>query len=302
MRAMIDEAAAVAAPAPEPGPVARHAYPIAIAVTLAALLLRGLLDPWLGGLRPTVTIYGAVAAAVWLGGAGPAVLSAALGFVLAQLLYVEPRGSLGPWDTAHVAALGAYLFSCALIVGFGMALRRSRAELVAERARLQREVGMRRESELAARRSADTDARLAALLRHSHDAIVGTSVEGLIEVWNPTAERLFGYTSDEVVGRPISLYAPPERAAEQEALIARVLAGETVSAETQRVTKGGERLDVLLRITPMRDAAGRIVGHAGSLQDISASKRAEARLRESEATLRAFYDNPPVCLGVVEPT
>ena len=184
---MTHEAAAGAAPAPEGWPAARFAYPLAIAITLAALLLRGLLDPWLDGLRPTVTLYGAVAAAVWLGGAGPAVLSAALGFILAQWLYVEPRGSLGPWDAAHIAGLAAYLISCALIVGFGVALRRSRAQLVVERAQLQREVGMRREAELAARRSADADARLAALLRHSHDAIVGTSVDGLIEVWNPTA-------------------------------------------------------------------------------------------------------------------
>ena len=283
---MTHEAAAGAAPAPEGWPAARFAYPLAIAITLAALLLRGLLDPWLDGLRPTVTLYGAVAAAVWLGGAGPAVLSAALGFILAQWLYVEPRGSLGPWDAAHIAGLAAYLISCALIVGFGVALRRSRAQLVVERAQLQREVGMRREAELAARRSADADARLAALLRHSHDAIVGTSVDGLIEVWNPTAERLFGYRSDEVVGRPVSFYVPPERTAEQEALITRVLAGETVAVETQRLVKDGQRIDVLLRITPMRDAGGRIVGHAGSLQDIGARHRAAARLRESEAQAR----------------
>src|SRR4029079_16372539 len=108
-------------------------------------------------------------------------------------------------------------------------------------------------------------------------------------------------SAEKAVGRHVSFYAPPELAHEQRVLVDRACLGETVGVETQRMTRDGRRIDVLLRITPMRDGAGRFTGHAGSLQDISARKRAEQALRDSEATLRAFYDNAPVCMGVVEP-
>jgi K+-sensing histidine kinase KdpD len=87
------------------------------------VLLRWLLDPLVGNALPLVTVFGAVAAAVWLGGFGPALVVTILGYLACDYLFIAPRGRLGFGDLGHVVGLVAYLFTCSLIIGFGEAMR-----------------------------------------------------------------------------------------------------------------------------------------------------------------------------------
>jgi two-component system sensor histidine kinase KdpD len=105
--------------------ILRH-YGGAVAFVALAVLLCWLLDSWLADSLPLATLYGAVALAVWVGGYRPALLAAVLGFLACQWLFVEPRGTLGLDNPRGLIGLLAYLLSCAIIVGFGEALRRAR--------------------------------------------------------------------------------------------------------------------------------------------------------------------------------
>jgi PAS domain S-box-containing protein len=105
----------------------------------------------------------------------------------------------------------------------------------------------------------------------------------VIRTWNAGAERLFGYTAEEAVGRPITLIIPPERQDEEHEILARIRGGEQVDHfETVRVSKQGRRIDISLTVSPVRDGAGRIVGASKVARDVTARKRAEEALREAD--------------------
>lgn len=122
--------------------------------------------------------------------------------------------------------------------------------------------------------------RLAALVESSEDAIIGIDLEGIIRSWNRGAEHNYGYGADEVVGRSISMLIPPDRSDELAGNLTRLREGERVEQyDTQRVTRNGDRLDVSVSISPVRDETGRIVAAATIGRDITARKRAESRER-----------------------
>lgn len=138
-------------------------------------------------------------------------------------------------------------------------------------------------------------AHLAAIVQTSDDAIVSKSLEGIITNWNPAAERIFGYTSEEAVGSPISIIIPPEKAREEPEILARIGRGEIVDhLETSRIRKDGKRLDVLVTVSPIRDASGRVVGALKIARDITERKfRMEQFHLEKErlqATLTSIGD------------
>jgi len=113
-------------------------------------------------------------------------------------------------------------------------------------------------------------ARLAAIVTHSEDAIVGKTLDGIITSWNPGAERLFGHTADEAVGQPMLMAFPPELKDEEAVLLARVGRGESVPAfDTVRLRKDGGRVHVSVALSPIRDAAGRIIGVSKIARDIT---------------------------------
>jgi PAS domain S-box-containing protein len=123
----------------------------------------------------------------------------------------------------------------------------------------------------------DAAARLAAIVQGSDDAIISETLDGLITSWNPGAERVFGYTADEAIGRPITLIVPPERRDEQTAVLGRIRRGEAVAHfETERLAKDGRRIPVSLTMSPVRDARDRIVGASKILRDVSERRRLEA--------------------------
>jgi diguanylate cyclase (GGDEF)-like protein/PAS domain S-box-containing protein len=135
-----------------------------------------------------------------------------------------------------------------------------------------------------------TQQRLASIVQNSHDAIIATSVDGIVLSWNRAAEQLFGYDTAEMIGRSIDPLYPREIAAQEKASTRpRVLAGEAVdSRETVRLHKNGDRIDVSISLAPLRDASGAIVGVSSITRDIRAHKEAERKLAQSHERLRAL--------------
>jgi PAS domain S-box-containing protein len=148
------------------------------------------------------------------------------------------------------------------------------------------------------------DAQLAAIVASSDDAIIGKTLEGVITSWNMGAERLYGYAADEVMGLPIALLVPPERSDEVPAILVRLRKGErTQRVETVRMRKDGQRLDVALSISAIRDANGRLIGASTIARDITERKQVEAHLKvslqEKEVLLREIHHRVKNNLQVV---
>jgi len=130
-------------------------------------------------------------------------------------------------------------------------------------------------------------AHTAAIVDSSDDAIIGKTLDGVITSWNEGAERLYGYTAAEAIGRPISLLIPRELAHELTAILQKLSSGERVEHfETTRVAKNGRRIDVSVTISPVRDPSDRITGASSIARDITHRKRMEATTRERD-TLRS---------------
>ena len=123
-------------------------------------------------------------------------------------------------------------------------------------------------------------ARLAAIVANSDDVILSKTLEGVITSWNGGAERIFGYSAEEMIGQHISKIIPPELMNEEKEIIARLARGERIEHfETIRVAKDGRRIDISLTVSPLRDASGRIVGASKVARDIGDRKRAEQTQR-----------------------
>ena len=131
------------------------------------------------------------------------------------------------------------------------------------------------------RRRAQADqARLAAIVQSSEDAILGCTLDLVVTSWNPGAERLYGYSSEEMIGRRLDILFPPERHEQDERVVGRIAAGERVEEHvTTRIRKDGRRVTVSVTASPILDAAGTIVGMASVARDVTEPERARARFR-----------------------
>ncbi len=125
--------------------------------------------------------------------------------------------------------------------------------------------------------------RLAAIVESSEDAIYSKTLDGIVLTWNAGAERLYGYSAQEIKGRPISLVIPPDRAHELPLIYERIRRGERVQPyETVRVRKDGRQIDVSLSISPIKDVAGRTVAASTIVRDITERKRLEMQMRQAQ--------------------
>lgn len=142
-----------------------------------------------------------------------------------------------------------------------------------------------------ARQAEQVALQLSAIVTSSDDAIIGKTLDGTIVSWNAGAERMYGYSASEMLGRPISRLVPPVLADETPAILERLQRGERVEhLETVRVRKDGRRIDVSLTISPIRDAAGTVTGASAIARNISERKRAEEALLDREARIRRLVD------------
>ncbi len=141
------------------------------------------------------------------------------------------------------------------------------------------------QAEVAERQQADVMRnRLATVVESSEDAIVAKTLDGIVTAWNQGAERIFGYTPEEIIGRPITILIPPERHEEETAILARLRKGERIEHyETIRLCKDGRRLDISLTVSPIKDSFGKIIGASKIARDITESKRAREAIRASLA-------------------
>ncbi|HEY7171089.1 MAG TPA: PAS domain S-box protein [Vicinamibacterales bacterium] len=404
-----------------PPPTSRGAatsFAVAIVALAVAVLLRYLLDPWMGDTLPLVTLFGAVAAAVWIGGIRPAAVVAGLGYAVCDYLFIAPRGQFTNGGTAGLIGLIAYVFTCALIVGIGAAARREH-RLAADRRELLRvtllsigdavmttdvagrvtsmnavaetltgwsqadalgqpleqvfhivnevtrqpvanpatkalhdgvvvglanhtvlldkdggehpiddsaapirdeqgqvsgcvlifrDVSTQRRVEQERTRQLMTARLLASIIESSDDAIISKSLDGVIQSWNESAERLFGHSAAQAVGRHISLIIPPDRLHEEDRIIASLKAGERIDHfETERVRADGGRILVSLTISPIRDDRGAVVGASKIVRDVTRQRHAEQRERllladaaSANAKFQAFFEQSALFAGVID--
>ena len=381
-------------------------YTVALLALAAAVLLRWVLDPVLGDAFPLVTLFGAIAAIVWLGGYRLAIPITLIGYLACNYLFIPPRGQFNLQDAANVVGLLVYLFTCAIIIAFGEVARigyfRTRNQREVFRVTLRsigdavittdtegrityindvaasltgwsaneamgqqlenvfkivnevtrnpvknpatralregvvvglanhtvlirkdgtecpiddsaapirneeghvsgcvlifRDVTVQRLLEQEKAGQLLIARRLASIVENSNDAIISKTLEGTIESWNAAAERLFGFTPEEAVGRHISLVIPPERMAEEDQIIASLKAGKRIEHfETVRVRKDGTRIDVSLTISPIKDASGNVVGASKIVRDITESKRAESERQKFVTLVENSTDFIGIC-------
>jgi PAS domain S-box-containing protein len=148
-----------------------------------------------------------------------------------------------------------------------------------------------REALEALERFSNERAGLAAIVESSDDAIVSKTLDGIITSWNHAARKMFGYTAAEAVGQHITLIIPTERRAEADDVLARIRRGERVDHfETERQTRGGQRVSISLTDSPIENAAGNIIGASEVAREITERKRMEAALRDSEVRYRRLFE------------
>lgn len=232
-------------------------------------MIRYLLDPVLKDNHPYILfIFPAlfIASGVdWKSGVAVLVL----GMLIANLLFAAPRMSFLVESPANQVGLLIYL----AVGGAGVYL-----------ADAHRSTNARMQVALAV---AAAEARLAAIVESSEDAIISKSIDGIIRTWNAGAEKLFGYSATEAIGQSIKLILLPEQHESERLILERLRRGETIEHfDTVRVAKGGRHLDVALTISPIRDADGRVIGASKVARDMTARRRVETALRVSEERLR----------------
>ena len=157
---------------------------------------------------------------------------------------------------------------------------------------------LRRQSAIERDQHTERERLFSAVVESSNDAIVTQGLDGIITAWNTAAERLFGYSADEAVGKNINLIIPPERQSDVSDILNRLERGEGVGQfETLRLHKSGREVHVSLSISPIRSAAGWVVGVSGTARDITESKRTQSALeREIEERQRIFETSQDLIL------
>lgn len=147
----------------------------------------------------------------------------------------------------------------------------------------------------------DSQTFLASIVDSSQDAIIGKTLGGIITSWNKGAERIYGYTAEEIIGKPIAILAPPERPDEIPQLLEKIRNGERVEHfETVRIAKSGVKLDVSVTISPIRDKQGNIVGASAIARDVTAAKKTRTALQETESRAESLFQSAAQGIVIVD--
>jgi PAS domain S-box-containing protein len=182
------------------------------------------------------------------------------------------------------------------------AFKRVIDEVNAKTDALQREVQEHRRTEAARDHYAARERLFSAAVESSNDAIITKSLDGTITGWNPAAERLFGYSAAEAVGKGIDLIVPAERKTEGPDILRRIGWGETIEHyETVRLRKDGRPVEVLLSISPIKTPAGTIIGASKTARDITESKKTEHALRQQIEERRRIFESSQDLILVTDP-
>ena len=144
--------------------------------------------------------------------------------------------------------------------------------------------------------------QLASIIKFSDDAIIGKTLDGIITSWNTGAEKLYGYTEPEVLNQPISLIIPSDHHEEMIQLLEKIRLGHRIHHyETVRRKKDGTLINVSVAIAPMANSDGQLIGASTIARDITARKRAEDAVLQSEEKFRAIFENNSAAIAIIEP-
>lgn len=227
-------------------------YAIAVFAAVAALYFRHLLSPLFGETNAYHTVWVAIVFCSWYCGLGPSIFCALICALGVDYFFLPPVGSFKIIDRSELYGMLGFLAFSSVIIALGESNRRG----------------------------ASSRSLLAAIVDSSDDAIISKNLDGVITSWNHGAQRIFGWTSQEAVGQPITLITPPELHDQEIDILTRVAGGERIDHfETFRMTKLGKRVDVALTISPVRGQGRRIVGASKIARDITERKLVEEQLR-----------------------
>jgi PAS domain S-box-containing protein len=241
-------------------------FAIAIGAVVIATIVRWVLADYLPEGLPFITYFIAVAAAALFGGFWAGILAIVTSAGVAYYLFLPPPFGFA-FSEANAVALALFIFFSGLLVliitALNMALQRS----------LSLEDSL--EAEIDRCRRAEHDAsRLVAVVESSADAIVTKDLNGIITSWNRGAERIFGYSAEEAIGKSVTILIPPNRIDEETEILQRVRRGEGVDYyETVRRRKDGGLIDISLAVSPIKSPDGEIVGASKIARDITERKR-----------------------------
>jgi PAS domain S-box-containing protein len=245
------------------------AYLVAVAVTSVAVPLSFLLDTPLQG-QPFPILLSAVMLSAWFGGLGPGLLATAVGGLVVDYYFEEPRYTftISSWGT--LIRLAVFLAAAGLISSLSAQLRAAERAAAAGRAAAE---------------------QLASLITASEDAVVGATLDGAVVSWNPGAERLLGLPAADAVGRSVAQLVAPEGEAELTRVLERLRHGDRFGHyETGWVARGGRRIDVSVRVSPVTDGVGRVTGGVIVARDLG-DRRERAEVAARLAAIVASSDD-----------
>ena len=256
-------------------------YGVAVVSTVAAILIRWLLDPLLGGHLQLLTLYGAVAVTVWFGGWRPGVLAALIGFAAVDYLFMPPRYEF-TLNSTVLATFGGYSVSCGLIIYFGEVMRRTNA-------RLKNEAG---ELEAIKQSLAQEKGLLATTLASIGDGVIVTDSEGRATFLNAEAARLTGWKRSEAAGKPLpeffriinELTRQPVENPVEKALRSGAIVG--LANHTLLLAKDGREIPIDDSAAPIRNPGGPIFGVVLVFRDVTEQRKAQ----ETQARLAAIVE------------
>ncbi|HXH45573.1 MAG TPA: PAS domain S-box protein [Bradyrhizobium sp.] len=242
------------------------------------------------------SVFGRVPAAIQktslLVGVLAVLAAAALAVLLARSL-TRPIGRL----TEAVQAIGSGRPADIPVDASGETgvLARAFARMVeetrAKTAALEREIEEHRRTEAARSHHAARESLFSAAVESSDDAIVMQTLDAVITGWNPAAERLYGYTAEEAIGKPTSIIVPPDRRAHGKDYLGRIARGEPIERfETVRLRKDGTPLEISLSLSPIRGPSGEIIGASGSARSLTEARRAERALQHQLEERRQIFE------------